>query len=69
MVKNPLAIVRDVGSLSGLGGSPGEREGNPLQYSCLGNSMDRGACRTTVLEVTKESDTTEHLTAAAAGDK
>ena len=43
MVNNPPAIVGDVGSVSGLGRSLGERNGNPLQYFCLGNSMDRGA--------------------------
>ena len=37
------------------GGSPGEGNGNPLQCSCLGNPMDRGACPATVHEVTKES--------------
>ena len=35
----------DLGSVPGLGRSPGEGHGNPLQYSCLENSMDRGACR------------------------
>ena len=35
--------VRDVGSVPGLGKSPGEGNDNPLQYSCLGNPMDRGA--------------------------
>ena len=35
--------VGDLGSIPGLGRSPGERNGNPLQYSCLGNSTDRGA--------------------------
>ena len=35
--------IRDVGSVPGLGRSPGEENGNPLQYSCLGNPMDRGA--------------------------
>ena len=35
--------VRDVGSIPGLGRSPGEGNGNPFQYSCLENSMDRGA--------------------------
>ena len=35
--------VRDVGSVPGLGRSPGERNGYPLQYSCLENTMDRGA--------------------------
>ena len=38
--------VRDLGLIPGLGRFPGERNGNPLQYSCLENSMDRGAwCR------------------------
>ena len=35
--------VRDAGSIPGLGGSPGGGHGNPLQYSCLENPMDRGA--------------------------
>ena len=35
--------IRDMGSIPGLGGSPGEGNGNPLQYSCLENPMDRGA--------------------------
>ena len=35
--------VRDPGLIPGLGKSPGEENGNPLPYSCLGNSMDRGA--------------------------
>ena len=42
VVKNPPANAGDSGSLPGLGRSPGERSGNPLQYSCLRNSMDRG---------------------------
>ena len=46
------------GLVPGLGRSPGERNGNPLQYSCLGNSMDRGAWGTTVHGVAKESDRT-----------
>ena len=41
MVKNP-ANVGDSGSIPGSGRSPGEGDGNPLQYSCLGNPMDRG---------------------------
>ena len=41
------------GSIPGLGRSPGERNGNPLQYSCLGNPMDRGAWWSTVHGVTK----------------
>ena len=40
--------VGDLGSISGLGRSPGKGNGNPLQYSCLENSMDRGAWRATV---------------------
>ena len=47
-VKNPPAMLEtqaDVGSIPGSGGSPGRRHGNPLQYSCLGNPMDRGAGR------------------------
>ena len=35
--------TRDLVSIPGLGRTPGEGNGNPLQYSCLGNSMDRGA--------------------------
>ena len=35
--------TRDAGSISGLGRSPGEENGNPLQYSCLQNPMNRGA--------------------------
>ena len=56
MVKNLSANAGDVGSIPGLGRSPGEGNGNPLQYSCLGNPMDRGAWQATVLEVTRESD-------------
>ena len=43
MVKNLPANARDAGSVPGVGRSSGERNGNPLQYSCLENSMDRGA--------------------------
>ena len=43
----------DAGSVPGLGRSPGERSGNPLQYSCLGNSMDRETWWATVHGVTK----------------
>ena len=61
MFKNPPANagdIRDVGSILGSGRSPGGVHGNPLQYSCLGNLMDRGAWRATVHRVSKESDTT-----------
>ena len=47
LVKKPPAKAGDVGLISGLGRSPGEGTGNPLQYSCLGNPMDRGAWRAT----------------------
>ena len=46
------------GSIPGSGRSPGERNGKPLQYSCLENLMDREAWWATVLRVTKESDKT-----------
>ena len=52
-VKNHPANARDTGSIPGSGRSPGEGNGNPLQYSCLGNSMDRGAWRVTVHLVAK----------------
>ena len=42
MVKNLPASIGDIGSILGLGRSPGEGNGNPLQYSCLGNPTDRG---------------------------
>ena len=41
------------GSIPGSGRSPGGRNDNPLQYSCLENPMDRGAWRATVHEITK----------------
>ena len=49
--------VRDVGSIPGLGRSPGVGNGNPLQYSCLENSMDRGAWWITIHEVPKSQTT------------
>ena len=42
MIKNLSAIAGDTGSVSGSGRSPGEGNGNPFQYSYLGNPMDRG---------------------------
>ena len=55
-VKNSPASagdVRDAGSVPGSGRSPGGQHGNPLQYSCLENSMDRGAWQATVHGVAK----------------
>ena len=56
MVKNSPAIVediRDVGSIPRSGRSPGGGHGNPLQYSCLENPMDRGAWQASVHRVSK----------------
>ena len=53
MVKNLPANEGDVSLTSGLGTSPGEGNDNPLQYSCLGNSMDRGTWRATVRGVAR----------------
>ena len=58
VVKNLPANAGDSGLIPGLGLSPGEGNGNPLQYSCLGNSMDRGAWWAKVHGVT-QPDTTE----------
>ena len=58
VVKNPPAKAGDLGSISGSGRSSGEGNGNPLQYSCLENSMDRGAWHAAVHGVAKESDMT-----------
>ena len=49
--------ARDMGSIPGLGKSPREGNGKPLQYSCLGNPIDRGAWRATVPGVAKEQHT------------
>ena len=56
MVKNlpsNAGDVRDMGSIPGLGRSPGGGNGNPLQYSCLENPMDRGAWQATVHGIAK----------------
>ena len=61
MVMNLPANVADVGSIPESGRSLGEGNGKPFQYSCLGNSMDRGAWWSTVHGVAKGSDTTYQL--------
>ena len=54
VVKNlPANNAGDWGSISGLGGSPGEGNGNPLQYSCLGNPKERGLWQASFHGVTK----------------
>ena len=61
MVKNPPANAgdaRDMGSIPELGRSPGGGHGNPLQYSCLENPMDRGAWRATVHGITQSQTLT-----------
>ena len=65
MIKNPPVMQGmpvDTGSIPGLGRSPGEGSGKPLQYSRWENPVDRGALRATVHEVAKDSsDTAERL--------
>ena len=56
VVENLLANEGDLGLIPGLGRSPQGGNGNPLQYSCLGNPLDRGALWAAVHGVTKESD-------------
>ena len=58
MVKNPPANAGDAGSIPGSGRSPGEGNGDSLQYSCLENSINRGAWWAAVHGVT-ELDKTE----------
>ena len=61
MVKNLLATAedtRDTGSIPGSGRSPGGERGNPLQYSCPENPMDRGVCGLPFTK-SKELDMTE----------
>ena len=56
VVKNPLAnegYIKDAGSIPALGRSPRGRNDNPLQCSCLENSMDRGSWQATIHRVTK----------------
>ena len=61
VIKSPPATegdVRDMGLIPGSGRFPGKGHGNPIQYSCLENPMDRGAWRATVRSIA-ESDMTE----------
>ena len=58
MVKNLPTNEGDWGSIPGSERSPEKGNGNPLQYSCLGNPIDRGACGFTVHGVAKELDAT-----------
>ena len=58
VVKNSPVKAEDAGSIPGLGRSCGEGNDNPLQYSFLGNPMNRGSWWATIYRVTKESDTT-----------
>ena len=58
VVKNPPVNVGDLGSVRGMGRSPGEGDDNPLQCSCLGNLMDRGAWQTPSHHITNVSDMT-----------
>jgi len=56
VVNNPFASsgdARDLGLIPGFERFPGEGNGNPLQYSCLGNPIDRGAWWATVYEAAK----------------
>ena len=64
MVKNPPAnagYVRNGSSIPGLGRSPGEEHGNPLQYSCLENPMDRRAWWATVHRIAKSQTRVKQL--------
>ena len=65
VVKNPPTNAGDAGSVPGCGRSPGEGNGNPLQYSCLENPMDGGAWWTlgcgVVKSPTQLSTRTDHL--------
>ena len=64
-VKASACNVGDLGSIPGSGRSPGEGNGNPLQYSCLENPMDRGACWATVHGVTKSQTRLSDFTHSA----
>ena len=67
VVKNPSANAGDVGLILGSGRSPGEGNGNRLQYSCLDSPMDRGAWRAIVRGVAKSQTQLSDKTTATAG--
>ena len=70
MVKNLPANagnIRHTGLIAGLGRSPGGGDGNPLQYSCLENPMNRGACWAIVYRVTKNRTRLKRLRTHAHG--
>ena len=58
--KESACNVGGLGSVPGLGRSPGGRHGNPVQYSCLKNPMDRGAWQATVHRVAKSGTQLSH---------
>ena len=58
VVKTPPASAGDVGLIPGSGRSPGEGNGNPLQYSCLGNPTDRESWQVTIHGFAKELEMT-----------
>ena len=60
--------IRDAGSIPGSGRSPGGQHGNPLQYSCLENPMDRGDLWATVYSVTKTRTRLKRLSMHKVGD-
>ena len=61
VVKNLPSNAGNMGLIPESGRSPGEGNDNPLQYTCLENSMDREAWQATVYGLAKESDMTEHV--------
>ena len=69
MVKNSAISVGDPGSILGSGRSTGEENGNPLQYSCLENSMDRGAWQAISPWVEKSWNMIEQLTLSLSKEK
>ena len=68
-VKVPVCNVGDLGSIPGSGRFPGEGNGNPLQYSCLENPMDRGTWWATVHGVSKSWTRLSDFTSLLLGRK